>query len=111
MDGPNGNATTGSPPVANRAVIEGELKRALRRQADRARKETPDPSKRLLLLRAAPQWRGDDVFTADLGDVAPGPVTVCVATCPTMLSVLEALSMVRDKDSYLVVLTPCRGTR
>ena len=82
MDGPNGNGTTGSPPVANRAVIELELKRALNRQADRARKEVTNPGKRLLLLRAAPQWRGDDVFTADLGDTAKAPVTVCVAACP-----------------------------
>ena len=108
MDGPNGNGTTGSPPVANRAVIELELKRALNRQADRARREGPNPGKRLLLLRAAPQWRGDDVFTADLGDAAKGPVTVCVAACRTVLSVLEALSVVREEGSYLVVLTPCQ---
>ena len=101
---PNGNGTTGSPPVANRAVVELELKRALSRQAGRAR----STGKRLLLLRAAPQWRGDDVFTADLGDVAQGPVTMYVAACPTVLSVLAALSTARDDDSYLVVLTPCR---
>jgi hypothetical protein len=104
MAEPNGNGATGSPPVANRAVVELELKRALSRRAGRA----DVVGKRLLLLRAAPQWRGDDVFTADLGDAANGPVTVSVAACRTVLSVLEALSTDRKDNSYLVVLTPCR---
>jgi len=103
MAEPNGNGTTGSPPVANRTVIELELKRALNRQDGRSQVT----GKRLLLLRAAPQWRGEGVFTADLGDAAEGPVTVSVAACPTVLSVLEALSADRDEDIYLVVLTPC----
>ena len=103
MAGPNGNGTVGSPPVANRTVVELELKRALNRQAGRARAA----GKHLLLLRAAPQWRGEGVFTADLGDAASGPVTVCVAACPTVLSVLEAVCADRADASYLVILTPC----
>jgi hypothetical protein len=103
MAGSNGNGTTGSPPVANRTVIELELKRALNRQAGRVRAA----GKHLLLLRAAPQWRGEAVFTADLGDAVGGPVTVCVAACRTVLSVLEAVSADRADGSYLVVLTPC----
>jgi hypothetical protein len=104
MAEPNGNGATGSPPVANRTVVELELKRALSRHAGRAQAA----GRRLLLLRAAPSWRGDEVFTADLGDVGQGPATVRVAACPTVLSVLAALSTTRDNDSYLVVLTPCR---
>ena len=103
MAGSNGNGSTGSPPVANRTVIELELKRALNRQAGRARAA----GKHLLLLRAAPQWRGEAVFTADLGDAVGGSVTVCVAACPTVLSVLEAVSADRIDGSYLVVLTSC----
>ena len=104
MAGPNGNGTAGSPPVANRIVVELELKRALSRQAGRARAA----DKHLLLLRAAPEWRGEAVFTADLGDAVGGPVTVCVAKCRTVLSVLEAVSADRTDGSYLVILTPCQ---
>lgn len=86
--------------VANKSVIELELKRALgRSRASRHNK--------VLLLRAAPEWRGDDTLTVDTGD---GPVSVTVAACPTVLSVLDAISGERADDGYLVVLTPC-GTR
>jgi hypothetical protein len=93
MEGTNGN---GAPPVANRSVVEGELRRALRRR--------PGSGNSALLLRAAPQWRGDSEFRADVGD---RQVPVTVAACPTVLAVLDALSANRDEGSYLVVLTPC----
>jgi hypothetical protein len=98
-----------SPPVANRAVVEGELKRALRRRANRRKNEPglgEDP-RRVLLLRAAPQWRGPGEFIAEIGDAAQGTVMIRVATCPTVLSVLAALSEERERDSFLVILTPC----
>lgn len=86
--------------VANKSVIELELKKAL--GSSRAIRHNS-----VLLLRAAPEWRGDDVLSVDTGD---GPVPVTVAACPTVLSVLDAISGERADGSYLVVLTPC-GTR
>jgi hypothetical protein len=97
MDGGNGH---GAPPVANRSVVEGELKRALR-------SGRRNPRNTVLLLRAAPQWRGDTEFSVEVGG---SPISVAVAACPTVLSVLDALSAGRDDGRYLVVLTPC-GTR
>ena len=83
--------------VANKSVVELELKRALaHRHAIR--------HNRVLLLRAAPRWRGDAVLSVDAGD---GPVPVTVAACPTVLAVLDALAADRPDDGYLVVLTPC----
>jgi hypothetical protein len=93
MEGTNGN---GVPPVANRSVVEGELRRALRRR--------PGSRNSVLLLRAAAQWRGDTKFRADADD---RQIPVAVAACPTVLAVLDALSANRDEGSYLVVLTPC----
>jgi PglZ domain len=97
MDSTNGSGNGGgAPPVANRAVVEGELKRALHRR--------PGSVNSLLLLRAAPQWRGEVEFSVeDRGQ----QLRVAVATCPTVLAVLDALSADRDQDCYLVVLTPC----
>jgi hypothetical protein len=94
MDGDNSH---GAPPVANRSVVEGELKRALR-SSRRNRRNT------ILLLRAAPEWRGDPQFSVEVGG---SQVLVAVAACPTVLSVLDALSVGRDGGRYLVVLTPC----
>ena len=81
---PNGN---GPLPLANRAVIEGELRRALQRRKNSAALAR----KRLLLLRAAPEWRDEDEFLVDLGDAGKDVVRVRVAGCPTVLSVLDAI--------------------
>jgi PglZ domain len=97
---PNGN---GPLPLANRAVIEGELRRALQRRKN----SSAVAGKRLLLLRAAPEWREEEVFPVDLGDLGKGVVPVAVAGCPTVLSVLDAISRDRGPDAYLVVLTSC----
>jgi hypothetical protein len=93
MESANGN---GAPPVANRSVVDGELRRALRSHRSNLRNT-------VLLLRAAPQWRGDPKFSVDVnGRLVP----VVVAPCPTVLAVLDALSWERDDGRYLVVLTP-----
>jgi len=94
MDGGNGH---GAPPVANRSVVEGELKRALK-------SGRRNPRNTVLLLRAAPQWRDDAEFGVEVNG---SQVPVAVAACPTVLSVLDALSAGRDDGRYLVVLTPC----
>jgi hypothetical protein len=97
---PNGN---GPLPLANRAVIEGELRRALQRRKNSAALAR----KRLLLLRAAPEWRDEDEFPVDLGDADQDVVRVRVAACPTVLSVLDAIGQDSEPGGYLVVLTPC----
>jgi hypothetical protein len=80
-------ATSGrlvSTPAAGpefRAVVELELKHALSR---RAAGRVDVLGKRLLLLRAAPQWSGDDVFTVDLGDAERLGLTE-VATLNTLV--------------------------
>jgi hypothetical protein len=83
--------------VANKSVVELELKRAL--GSSRASRHN-----RVLLLRAAPEWLGDTKFSVDAGS---GPVPVTVVPCKTVLAVLDALSTDRPGDGYLVVLTPC----
>jgi hypothetical protein len=107
MDKPNG---AGAPPVANRAVIELELKRALRRHPGWAGGQSLG-QKKALLLRAAAQWRGDTEFTSDAGDAGvaaeDAQLRVAVAACPTVLAVLDALSEERPAGTRLVVLTPC----
>ena len=96
----NGNGN-GAPPVANRAVVQGELRSAL---ASRHRNRHGS----VLLLRAAAEWRDDIEFDAEVGDVVDGgKVPVAVAPCPTVLAVLDALTARRDGGRYLVVLTPC----
>jgi PglZ domain len=92
MEGANGN---GAPPLANRSVVEGELRRVLRRR--------PSSRNSVLLLRAAPQWRDDTDFGVDIDG---SQIRVAVAACPTVLAVLDALSTCAE-DRYLVVLTPC----
>jgi PglZ domain len=84
-------------PVANPSVVEGELRRALNSSRS-------VPGNSVLLLRAAPEWRGDATFTME---VDAGQVTVTVAKCPTVLAVLDAIGTSRDDGGYLVVLTPC----
>jgi hypothetical protein len=86
----------GTPPIANRAVVSGELKRALRRR--------PDSRQTALLLRAAPQWRGPAEFDVEIAE--DRVIRVAVADCPTVLSVLDALSVSRPSGTYLAVLTP-----
>jgi PglZ domain len=81
--------------VANRAVVQGEVRRMLRRN--------PKTANTVVLLHAAAQWYEDPAFDFDTED---GPVRVTVVTCPTVLAVLAAISADREPDSYLVVLTP-----
>src|SRR5579863_1353065 len=88
----NGN---GAPPVANRPVVQGELKRAL---ASRHR----NPGSSVLLLRAAPEWRGDSEFEID---VEGSQLPVTVAPCRTVLAILDAMGGQRAAGRYLVVLT------
>jgi hypothetical protein len=83
--------------VANRSVVELELNRALGSSRSNRRNT-------VLLLRAAPEWRGDTEFSVTAGG---RQVPVTVAPCPTVLAVLDALSTGRADDGYLVVLTPC----
>ena len=96
MAGVNGNGT-GAPPIASRSVVQGELKRALR-------SEHRNPGSSVLLLRAAPEWRDDTDFEADIDG---SQVPVAVTACSTVLAVLDALAADRDAGRYLVVLTPC----
>jgi hypothetical protein len=107
--GPNGNGN-GAPPVANRAVVQGELRRALN-------SGQRNPAGTVLLLRAAPEWRDDERFDVEVpgfeaaaltsdGGKAVGKVPVAVAACPTVLAVLDALATPREPGRYLVVLTP-----
>jgi hypothetical protein len=88
-----------SVPEANQTVVEGELRRILRRAAKRPDKYGDE---RVLLLRAAPEWRGPDKVTVDGGT---GPVTAVVRGARTVLAVLDAISEPRDPSAYLVILT------
>jgi hypothetical protein len=83
--------------LANRSVIELELRRALGSRRSNLRNK-------VLLLRAAPQWRGEAEFPVNVNGTQ---VPVAVAACPTVLAVLDALSEERGNGRYLVVLTPC----
>lgn len=105
MAGPSGNGN-GAPPVANRAVVQGELRRALKRS-------NSNSAGTVLLLRAAPEWRDDERFEVEVpgfepagGTATTGKVPVAVAACPTVLAVLDALAAPREPGRYLVVLTP-----
>ncbi|MBA9004994.1 BREX-2 system phosphatase PglZ [Thermomonospora cellulosilytica] len=94
-------------PEAGRSVVEGELRHALHRAARRReRYGQATGAERVLLLRAAPQWRDDEELTVRTDD---GEITAHVRGCPTVLSVLAALSEHRHRapSAYLVVLTPC----
>lgn len=86
--------------VANRVVVESEFRRAL----DSRRS---NPHNTVLLLRAAPEWRGDTEFTVTTADGRQIPVAV--APCATVLAVLDAVNAERADGSYLVVLTPCEA--
>jgi hypothetical protein len=83
--------------IATRSVVEAELGRALRSRHSNKRNS-------VLLLRAAPQWRGDREFSVTIEN---GQVPVTVAPCPTVLAVLDAMGAAREDGRYLVVLTPC----
>jgi hypothetical protein len=82
--------------VANRSVVEHELRRALA-----SRRANQNNS--VLLLRAAPVWRGELEFSFEDKD---RKIAVTVARCETVLAILAALADRRD-GQYLVVLTPC----
>ena len=83
--------------IATRSVVEAEFGRALRSRHSNKRNS-------VLLLRAAPEWRGDREFSVTIeGDQVP----VTVAPCPTVLAVLDAMGAAREDGRYLVVLTPC----
>ena len=83
--------------VANRSVVELELRRALGSRRSNLRNK-------VLLLRAAPQWRGEAEFPVEVNG---SQIPVTVAACPTVLAVLDALGAVPADGRYLVVLTPC----
>lgn len=85
--------------VANRSVVEHELRHALASGHANHRNS-------VLLLRAAPQWRSEPEFTFEDKNQQ---IAVTVAPCATVLAVLDALASRRD-GQYLVVLTP-RETR
>lgn len=88
-----------STPEASQAVIASAVRQVLRQVADRQ-----DATERLILLRAAPSWRGDPTIAVD---TAQGPVSAHVREGKTVLAVLDALSEDRDPGAYLVVLTAC----
>ena len=83
--------------VANRSVVEHELRQALG-----SRRANLDNS--VLLLRAAPEWRGEPEFSFEDKD---RQIAVTVAKCATVLAVLDALAADRRDGQYLVILTPC----
>lgn len=87
------------PPAANRAVVETELRRRA------LRKRGSSGHRRVLFLRAAPEWREEQELEVD-------GTTVRVAACPTVLAVLDAVAgqpatSPASAGPYLVVLTPC----
>jgi hypothetical protein len=83
--------------VANRSVVELELRRALASRRS-------NPKNTVLLLRAAPEWHGETEFSVeDKGRQVP----VMVAPCATVLAVLDALAADRPDGQHLVVLTSC----
>jgi PglZ domain len=98
--------TVDSPvaPEASQKVIESAVRQALRHAGARSRPAgAAGETERLILLRAAPQWRGEPAITVD---TEQGQVTAHIRGCSTVLAVLDALTESRDPDTYLVVLTP-----
>ena len=86
--------------VANRTVVEHELRRALVSRG-------ANPKNTVLLLRAAPAWHGEpEVSFEDKGR----QVSATVAACGTVLAVLAALAADRPGGQYLVILTDCEAT-
>jgi len=100
-------ATRASVPEASKTVVESTLRQALTHAAARQDKHGSwAGDQHLLLLRAAPQWRGPAAVTIEHGG---GQVTADVRGCGTVLAVLAAISEPRAAQTYLVVLTPCDG--
>ncbi len=100
-------ATRASLPEASKTVVESTFRQALAHAAGRQDKHGSwAGDQRLLLLRAAPQWRGPTTVTIEHGD---GQVTADVRGCGTVLAVLDAINEPRTAQTYLVVLTPCDG--
>src|SRR6266487_3502566 len=100
-----GTATTLGAPEASQAVIESAVRQALQHVARRERPTGPSgETERLILLRAAPHWRGDPAIVVESPH---GAVTAQVRGCRTVLAVLDALCEPREPQTYLVVLTPC----
>ncbi|MBE1530890.1 BREX-2 system phosphatase PglZ [Actinomadura algeriensis] len=95
----------GPAPEANRSIVEGALRHALRKAAaHRDKFGTATGRERVLLLRAAPEWHGPPEITVRIG--TGEDIVATVKGCRTVLAVLEALSEPRDPDAFLVVLTP-----
>ena len=70
-----GIATSPSAPEASQAVIESAVRQALQHVASRERPTGPSgETERLILLRAAPHWRGDPVVIVDSQHGAVGPI-------------------------------------
>ena len=85
--------------VANRSVVEHELRRALASRGS-------NPRNTVLLLRAAPSWHGEpEVSFEDKGR----QVSATIAPCGTVLAVLDALAADRPDGQYLVILTTCEA--
>ncbi len=99
-------STTGATaPEASQAVIASAVRQALKHLNASPWADQPEASQdRVLLLRAAPVWRGDSPLRVE---TPQGPVTAHVRGCPTVLAVLEAISEDRAEGARLVVLTPC----
>lgn len=99
-------STTGATaPEASQAVISSAVRQALKHLNASPRADQPEADQdQVLLLRAAPVWRGDLPLRVE---TPQGPVTALVRGCATVLAVLEAISDDRAKGTRLVVLTPC----
>ena len=82
--------------VANRSVVEHEVRRAL--GSRRANQKNS-----VLLLRAVPEWRAEPEFSFEDKD---RQIVVTVVPCATVLAILTALADRRD-GHCLVVLTLC----
>ncbi len=85
--------------VANRSVVEHELRRALASRGS-------NPRNTVLLLRAVPSWHGEpEVSFEDKGRL----ISATIAPCRTVLAVLDALAADRPDGQYLVILTTCEA--
>lgn len=92
-------------PAASRVVVEGVVRRVLRRPAEPSPRQPAEPRpawQRVVLVHAAAEWRDEPEFDVD-------GARVRVVACATVLAVLDALSEHADGDAgtYLVVVTPC----
>jgi hypothetical protein len=85
--------------VANRSVVEHELRRALASRGS-------NPRNTVLLLRAVPSWHGEpEVSFEDKGRL----ISATIAPCGTVLAILDALAADRPDGQYLVILTTCEA--